>query len=246
MKKAEMVGSSDLMPSWFEKFSKISGEIWKQLLFGLKNPGKGLTLDQLQAVVEHRNPFVKLKDVDVQSDIVIDWQNFYRKHFGGHCDYSNVCIPEKPEGAWRLLIIENLSLEGIYARCRELFSCWRWTSDNLDEKVTWNQRDAKNGAYAIWVRDVEEADENLKSLSAKDIEEKGIATETLAERIVHELKFFDETGKHLDIQNVTLCAGSCYSDGYIPRVDWGVDKLIVYWYCAGYSRDRLRSREVVS
>ncbi|KKP98189.1 MAG: hypothetical protein US25_C0006G0002 [Candidatus Moranbacteria bacterium GW2011_GWE1_36_7] len=241
-----MVGSSDLMPSWFEKFAKISAEIWRQLLLGMKNPGKGLTLDHLQALVEHRNPFAKTQFADVQLDIIIDWQDFYRKTFGGFCDYSNVRIPEKPEGEWRLLIIEDLSLEQLYAKCKELFPCWRWTNDDLDKKVTWNERNAKDGVRAIWVKDVQEADENLKNLSADDIQEKGVKTETLAERLIHELKFFNETGNHLDIKNVTLCAGSRRSDGLVPRVVFDGDRMDVDWYRSDGASGGLRSREVVS
>ncbi|EKE16211.1 MAG: hypothetical protein ACD_11C00026G0001 [uncultured bacterium] len=248
MKRTKMVGSSDLMPSWFEKFSKISGEIWKQLLLGLKNPGKGLTLDHLQAVVEHRNPFAKSSDVakSSHSDLISGWRAFYKNHFLMECDFSNLNIPIKPGDDWRLLVIANLSLEQLYAKCKELFSCWRWTDDDLDKKVIWNERDAKKGAYAIWVRDVQEADENLKNLSANGIKEKGMTTETLAERLVHEITFFQETGKHLDVQNITLCAGSCYSDGGIPCVDWFDGRLGVSWCDAGPSVVHLRSREVVS
>lgn len=256
MKKSKMVGSSDLMPSWFEKFARISAEIWRQLLLGLKNPGKGLTLDQLQAVVEHRNPFeitVKQKAIysvleESRDDMkwkIIEWLSFY-KDLNTDCDFSNIRIPEKPDGNWRLLIIADVLLEKLYAHCKELFPCWRWTDDDLDKKVTWNERDAKNGAYAIWVRDVQEADENLKNISANSIKEKGITTETLAERLIHEIKFFQETGGHLDIQNVTLCAGSRYSDGSIPFVRWRDGKVSVSWYPAGFAHGLLRSREVVS
>lgn len=53
----KLVVSSDLTPDWFAKYNGIIGEINKQLIRGLKEPGKGLALDHLQAVVEHRNPF---------------------------------------------------------------------------------------------------------------------------------------------------------------------------------------------
>lgn len=179
--------------------------------------------------------------------VIAEWQAFYKKLFGKDYDLSNVIIPEMPNtGRWRLLIVVDLTLEQLYVKCKEQFKCWRWTDDDLDKKVTWNQRDAKNGAYAIWVKDAQEADENLKNLSADDIKEKGMTTETLAERLVHEIKFFQETGNHLDIQKVTLCAGSRYSDGFIPRVHWYFGGMSVHWFDAGFANDGLRSREVVS
>lgn len=183
---------------------------------------------------------------DINAPIIADWQNFYREHFAMNCNFSQIHISEKPEGNWRMLIIADVSLEQLYARCEKLFSCWRWTGNNLDKEVIWNERDAKNGAYAIWVKDVQESDEDLKNLSANGIKTKGIKTETLAERLIHELKFFEETGKHLDVSNVTLCAGSCVSVGLVPFVYWRVDRLVVRWYYSAPTSDCLRSREVVS
>lgn len=55
----KMVGSPDLMPDWFEKYKGIKKELNEQLLRGLRTPGEGLILDHLQALVEHRNPFVE-------------------------------------------------------------------------------------------------------------------------------------------------------------------------------------------
>ena len=53
-----LVVSLDQMPDWLEKRRKIIGEIDKQLILGLCESGKGLTLGHLQATVEHRDPFV--------------------------------------------------------------------------------------------------------------------------------------------------------------------------------------------
>ncbi len=171
-----------------------------------------------------------------------------KKLFGKEYDLSNVIIPERPsDGRWRLLIIVDLTLEQLYAKCKEQFECWRWTEDDLDKKVTWNERDAKNGAYAIWVKDEVEADENLKNNSANDIKAKGITTEALAEHLIHELKFFIETGKHLNINNWTLCAGSRYDHCNVPSVNWrSVDELDVHWCNPDVAIDNLRARQVVS
>jgi hypothetical protein len=181
------------------------------------------------------------------SGLVAQQETFYKKVFGRDCNFSNVSIPEKPiVGEWRLLILVDLTLEQLYAKCNELFPCWRWTNRCLDNEVVKNERDAKNGAYAIWVKDEVEADEELKNLSANDIKGKNITTETLAERLIHELEYFDETGNHLDIKNITLCAGSRYGDGGVPYVDWGDDEVRVDWFVAGHAGGRLRSRQVVS
>lgn len=212
------------------------------------------TLDQMKELVAHHNPFAEEKIADTGNKRkfiklqIKKWQKFYKANFNLDCDFSNVAIPACPGDGWRLLIIADVSLEKIYARCKELFGAWRWTSDNLDKIVTWNERDAKNGAYAIWVQNFVEADEKWKNHSANKIKELGIKTEILAERLIHELEFCTETKSHLDIKNVTLCAGSRSSDGRVPRVDWRSfgREMRVGWCRPDDASGHLRSRQVVS
>ena len=91
-----------------------------------------------------------------------------------------------------------------------------------------------------------EADEKYKNLSANQIKGMNIKTETLAERLIHELKHFKETGKHLDIVNWTLCAGSRYSGEGVPYVRWFGGTFGVGWVGSGDASDGLRSRQAVS
>ncbi len=58
--REKIVVSPDLTPdwrSWLDKKRNIFDELDRQLIRGLETPGSGLTLDQLQLAVEHRNPF---------------------------------------------------------------------------------------------------------------------------------------------------------------------------------------------
>ena len=41
------------------------------------------------------------------------------------------------------------------------------------------------------------------------------------ERELLELAYFLTTGEHLDVENITLCAGSRFRLGYVPDVGWG-------------------------
>jgi len=118
----------------------------------------------------------------------------------------------------------------------------------LDEAVSINDRSPSSGSYAIWLRDRVEADEEHKNKSANYLKSANISGITLLERLLFEFKYFRETGKHLDVQNWTLCSGSRYTGGGVPRVDWGPGSrgLWVYWYDPGFAFDFLRSREVVS
>ena len=68
---------------------------------------------------------------------------------------------------------------------------------------------------------------------------------TLRERILMELAYFEETGKHLDVDNITLCAGSRFRVGLVPIGYW-YDRFLIYWFNPSYRSSYLRSRSVVS
>ena len=181
-------------------------------------------------------------------EVITEWQDFY-KQLGIEVDLSGVVVPDYQDGFSRVLVIpQGLTLNRVWAVCRERFAskCWSWCGDDLDVNVPTNDR-VSTASYAIRVRDRVEADEELKNLSANDLKKKKIAGITLLERLIYELKYFSETGKHLDLVNWTLCTGSRDSGGHVPYVDWrSDDKLRVYWYGPGNSDDDLRARAVVS
>ena len=178
-------------------------------------------------------------------DAVSSWELFYREIFGLTADFSQLKLPPKRPGFDRLIIVaKGLTLNQVYETCAKHFPCWRYTED-LNTAVPTNDR-TPTETYAIWVRDRIEADEELKNLSADDLSGQKTKGVTLLERMLHELKYFLETGKHLDIENWTLCNGSRDSGGDVPSASWRDGGFKVCWY---YCRDRdpyLRSREAVS
>ena len=181
--------------------------------------------------------------------MIADHQIFYHKFFGMDVDFSSVRIPEKRVGFDRLIIVaQGLTPNKVYEVCRQNFKCWRYTDDLDKSTAGLHERDPMNGHYAIWVRDRIEADGELKNKSANQIKAEGLTTETLTERLIHELKFFDETGQHLNIDNITLCSGSRGSGGGVPGVSWGgVGHVVGVGWCG--PRDAggfLRARAVVS
>lgn len=211
--------------------------------WGIENPKIVLSLLENSIREGHSKHLYKM----MLANEIADWEEFYNNSFWEERhDFSQIMIPERPiDGLWRLLIIAESNLEKIYHRFTGVCHCRRGTDDNLDEIVTWNERDTKNGAYAIWVRGRTEADAELKNLSAKDVDQKCIATETLAERLIHGLKFFLESGGNLDWQNVTLCAGSCCKDNFIPTVHLGEDgRVTVGFRRYDESADTLCARQV--
>ena len=177
---------------------------------------------------------------------ITDWQQFYHDLFGLEIDLLGLSVPAKKKGFDRLVIVaQGMTLQRLYDNCVKLCPCWKWTDDDLD-KIVQSERTAKDGTYAVWFRDVVEADEELKNLSANDLKEKGIPGITLEERLLMELKYFKETGNHLDIKSWTLCSGSRCSGGGVPYVDWRSDGLEVDWYRPGGAGGSLRSRRAVS
>lgn len=245
----ELVKGSVLSPDWLEKRRGIMAELDRQLIQGIVTPGNGLTLEQLQIVTEHRDPFVAQDNSqDPHGESKETWKRIYRKHFGMKVDFTNINIPECPGSVtdyWLVIVAKEMLSEKIFLACKKAFGGWKWTDKNLDEIVT-SVRSAKNESYAIWVRARVEADEEFKNLSANELKARGHKGITLEERMLLEVMYFEQTGEHLDIQNITFCAGSLYSDGDIPIVHWFGGKMRVYWYNPDDAHDFLRSREAVS
>ncbi|OGI25560.1 MAG: hypothetical protein A3J76_05775 [Candidatus Moranbacteria bacterium RBG_13_45_13] len=236
-----------LSRSTLEEITRLLGQLWKRLI----GPNRNFWIEALKRFLRQDEPvFAK-----VRSEVTVSfakerrsWQKFYKKIFGADLDLSKVHISERPDPAkdWWLIIVANgMTPQRLYNKNKELFPCWCWTDENLDEIVE-SERIAKDGHYAVWIRRRVEADEEFKNLSANDLKKQGHKGITLEERLLLELHYFWKTKKHLDIQNVTLCTASRYSSGSVPRVDWVVGRLRVHWCDSGHASDHLRSREAVS
>ena len=215
------------------------GDLALKLQNGVITPG------QFGRFLKKENPFIK----GDFSEIFQDWQNFYHD-FGINCDLSGIRIPNDPGGFDRVIIMaQGITPQVAFDFCHSEFNgkAWKWTDINLDGVVI-SDRTARDNVYAIRIRNRAEADEELKNLSADDLKKQNILGITLEERLIFELKYFKETGKHLDFQNWTLCADSRYSDGSIPGVGWDLNygRLNVHWRSAGSARGLLRVRQVVS
>ncbi len=174
------------------------------------------------------------------------WIDFYRRIFGEEVDLTGVSVPPKPEGAYRPIVIApGITNNYAFAACKKCFDAWRWTDDFNGVRDIVKR---PSGPYVVWVKDLVEADPDLAKVSAEEIEKRGLNTLTLLERLVLELKYFDETKKHLDIDNWTLCAGSRYTDGHVPHVYWHPSprKLYVHWCYVDNAYSALRARAAVT
>lgn len=136
---------------------------------------------------------------------------------------------------------KGITVQDLIAECKTLFPVYSYV--NLDG-ITSERTTAED--YEIRVRDRVEADEELKNLSANQLWDKGVQAITLEERLQLELDYFLETGQHLDIQNVTLCAGSRGAGGGVPGVFWGGVGLRVSGWSPDGRDGSLRARAVIS
>ena len=194
----------------------------------------------LQAILEHRNPF----GLD---NIVIDWKKVYETLGLLKVDFSTDGLNDP--NCWVVPVFKGVTPNKVVQALRNLgVNVYLYTND-LDTGVPTNDRDpAKDGDYRVKFLKTVEADPELKGKSADTLTDEKVKGITLLERLFLELGYFLATGNHLDVENVTLCNGSRFSDGGVPRVDWNADGrgVNVYWYGPSVSDARIRARAVVS
>ncbi|MBI2086808.1 MAG: hypothetical protein HYT69_01400 [Candidatus Zambryskibacteria bacterium] len=215
---------------------------------------KGVSRDVFQTRLDDGTVARFLNSLKPSIGDLARWEANYKKLFEERPDLSQVRIPEKPEGVGpvRLLVCakeliewtENHPLEGVQEALKKHFRGWEYT-DDLDADITMNDRDPRNGSYAVWVKDVREADEEFANKSAGDLKAEGHTGITELERGLLEGDVFLEKGEHLDRENVTLCTGSRRRDGLVPSGHWGARDGFDVDCCDSARRlPRLRSRRV--
>ncbi|HPN14987.1 MAG TPA: hypothetical protein PLF71_02625 [bacterium] len=234
----------------FEDLYRAETSIRRLILDGKRDPEQVLRM--LQAIVDRPDfasvldaPFADTIDIEQREDWVEEYRAFYAKVFKIKADLAGVEIPpEQPGFGWVVVIQPGLTLGAVWGNCRERFSAYSRTVDELGQSEFSASRKS-DLAYAIRLRNRIEADEENKSLSANDLqlnEHQGI---TLLERLVLELWYHWKTGSHLDLVNYTLCAGSRLTDGTVPGVGWREGHLSVGRRLPNQTGDDTRSRSVV-
>ncbi|MBI2053939.1 MAG: hypothetical protein HYT36_01205 [Candidatus Staskawiczbacteria bacterium] len=226
----------------YETLFKQWASVGKFLVDGKRDPKE--VSDVLQAIIDGKK-LVEAKPTSSKK-LLADWIKFYKEVFGLELDFSGIKIPDSKPGFDRLLVVaQGMTPQRLFDKCKELFPSWKYTDKSLDEVIK-SDRTGENGHYAIWARDRVEADEENKNRSADFLRQRETPEITLEERELYELKFFKETGEHLDMKNWTLCAGSRNSDGDVPSAFWDDGRFRVSWNYASNHYDDLRSRSVVS
>ena len=147
---------------------------------------------------------------------------------------------------WTIPVLKGLTCKKIIMCLKKLGIDIKKCINNPDVEVAQNDRSPKNGNYAISFKRAVEADEENRNLSIGDLRKKGAKGITLLERLLLELGYFVSTGQHLDIESVTLCAGSLHKNGDTPRVCYRSGSLRIYvcWCGSRDQCDHLRPRSV--
>ena|SRR3990167_5478536 len=113
----------------------------------------------------------------------------------------------------------------ILAEMKSLFPVWSYYDDERLDKDFPPPKEITTREFSYSI----EPTELGKSAKEGDPNMTGIS---LRERLLMEIIYYKETGKHLDIDGWTICSGSRSLDGCVPNVYFapGHDKVNVDWY----------------
>ena len=149
------------------------------------------------------------------------WQNFYKKYFELEFDFSEVEIPDYSLGFDQIIIPMGLTIEQVLEVIKKKLKvdCPKGLSD---QDIVSNDRNAKNGHYAFCLQRRSEIDKKNKDLFPKEQTKSQIFDCTLLEKLLM-IICYQETGRQLDVDIITICSGSRNANGYVPCVDWCYD-----------------------
>jgi hypothetical protein len=201
-----------------------------------------IALYQLQAFLEHRDPFSTLPD--------INWAETYNA-LGLEGEWKlvkDLVLPERPD-LWVMPMAKGITSNKIVRGHRKLGVDYCLYTDDLDKEVPTHDRDSnRDGGYVVGFRRAMESDQDNKNKSASQLTNESHKGICLPERLLLGAGFYMTTGQHLDVKNVTLCTGSRNRGGNVPGVRWNPDyrEIYVHWYDPDDSDGDLRSRSAVS
>lgn len=141
-----------------------------------------------------------------------EWSHFYEEQFGVSVDMSKIKIPERQEEFDRLIVVpEEVNLNNIVEVCKKHFKVINHIGSDVDNFDLDNGISdfRPEGSYAVWLEESDTASSDYTIYSGERLRDEGIRTTTLKEYLLYHLKYFIETGKHLD---------NCYSG-------WKANKL---------------------
>ncbi len=167
--------------------------------------------DKARRIIEILN-----EPVSKYHKFIKEWEDFYLKYFNIKIDLKKMVIPEPPRQEKRLLIIvPALSVDRVIKAQRKHY--------NVEMAVTGKEGKLRNTInhhepYPVWVAESVNPHRKLRGKSAIWAEENNFSGETILERLLHGFKYWDESGKHLDHNYLTMCTSSRFANGFVPLV----------------------------
>lgn len=150
------------------------------------------------------------------------------------------------EFCWPAFMVPEVGLNRIWAECRNHYPTNSDYGMDPESRMSWHQRDTKNGPYMVRFRARVEADVENQNLSANQLSERGDKVITFPERLIlGDFIWWLTGGFHLDLLNWTLCADSRDIDGSVPYVNWFGGMLQVSRFHPDDASDGICSRSAV-
>lgn len=176
------------------------------------------------------------------------WEKIYQEWFDLKKDFSEIKISEKykPEKHFAIIVAQELTIDDIIVGIRKNFNLGLY-NESLGSLVIKNERTSKDGDYIVFFNKNIEADEEFKDFSAKELQEINHHGITLIERLLLEVLYFNETKKHLDINNITLCTASRGPNNrvFIAHYISICNEFRVSWFDLDNYGEYLRSRALI-
>jgi hypothetical protein len=205
-----------------------------------------------QRIIENKGWLIgEVHDLFTLRTLLLDeWRLFYHEVFGLDVNFSTLKIPKRLTGITRLLVVDKgLSLKRVIETSKKHYGVEDGPSGRYyyGDQYTRGVHDRVPAEpYAVWVRDQVDPDLKYKDLPARLLKERAVQGVTLLEHLLFHLKYFRETGQHLDSnRNDTLCLGSRDAYGCIPCVSYHSFMTPKYVYI-GYGTTSACVREVVA
>lgn len=185
-----------------------------------------------------------------------EWRGFF-KLVGvpvGSLDGTKIPLKNLDQSNFKRLIITSgdMRYKSLAKICKANFDI-SFPYENMEGATKRREERFPNYRSAIWVKDSQESDKDNHRKSWRDLLKEEHIGINLRERVIFHLKYYLETGKHLDDKKTaTLCSGTQFPENKVPYVyfDSTINTLVVKQcekeFFGKDERDRdIRSRSVI-
>ncbi len=219
---------------------------------------ESITLDQLREIVHEVRVIADNKVIGnstvvkpdgngtVDPSPAIEYARYiYRKYFDLHTPFEGLEIPTQPQGYQRLLVMGKAMNHRIYASAAKKIHAVNFPITNMDTHFQQDRFPSK--AYAIWIKDSVEADDNYEK-SAEDLWKLEVPFMGSLEMLVADFMHVIENGSHMNLETKTICAGAKSKEVAVcvPVISWSASVVNVTSEVSTHTSPKVRGRMVVT